>query len=200
MAEEPQASSAAALSSLTIDAFLRALASNAPTPGGGSVAGLAGALAAALGRMACGLTIGRRSFAAVESQVRELAERFDRARHMLCDLMDEDARAYAAVSAAWKLPKDAPGRADALEKAANLAAAVPLETMAVARSVLLDLRLLAEIGNPNLRSDVEAGMHLARAAVRCAARMVEVNLPLIGEDQRTILAGELQRLREIGAD
>lgn len=164
------------------------------------MAGLTGALAAALGRMACALTIGRPRFAAVEAQVRELAERFDRARHMLSELMNEDARAYAAVSAAWKLPKDAPGRAERLESAANLAASVPLETMAVARSVLFDLRSLAEIGNPNLRSDVEAGMHLARAAIRSAAGMVEVNLPMVSSEQRSILQSELQRLRETGPE
>ncbi|MFQ5805443.1 MAG: cyclodeaminase/cyclohydrolase family protein [Phycisphaerae bacterium] len=182
------------LVSLSINDFLDCLASDAPTPGGGAVAALTGALAAALGRMACALTVGKTKFAEVEPQVDQIASRLNRATLMLKRLMDEDAAAYAELSAAFKIDRsDAAGK-EKIVQAAGLAAAVPLETVAVSRQVLSDVRRLEPIGNPNLRSDVEAASHLARAAMQAAAANVRVNLPLLADEQAQRVGKELDRL------
>jgi glutamate formiminotransferase/formiminotetrahydrofolate cyclodeaminase len=182
------------LVSLSIEEFLDRLASDAPTPGGGAVAALTGALAASLGRMACGLTAGKKKFAEVEPQVNQLASRLARAALMLSRLIDEDAAAYAELSAAFKLAQSDPERKQRLTETARLATAVPLETVAVSRQVLGDLRRLEPIGNPNLRSDVEAGIHLAQAGMHAAAANVRVNLPLLPEKQAREVAQELDKL------
>jgi len=187
MAESP-------LVSRPIDEFLDQLASDAPTPGGGAVAALTGALAASLGRMVCGLTLGRKKFAEVEPQVAQIASHLTRAAGMLKQLIDEDAAAYAELSAVFKMDKSDPKRKTRLVETAGLAAAVPLETTAVTRQVLSDLRRLEPIGNPNLRSDVEAGIHLAQAAMQAAAANVRVNLPLLPEEQAREVAKELDQL------
>jgi formiminotetrahydrofolate cyclodeaminase len=178
----------------SIDGFLDRLASQEPTPGGGAVAALAGALAASLGRMACALTIGNAKFADVQPQVSQLASRLNRATLLLKQLIDEDAAAYAELSAAFKLDRAEPKRKQRVRQAAGLAAAVPLETVAVSRQVLGDLRRLEPIGNPNLRSDVEAAMHLARAAMDAAAANVRVNLPLLPDAQARQVGDELDQL------
>lgn len=182
------------LSELSVGEFLERLASAAPTPGGGSVAALAGALAAGLGQMAAALTLGRPRFADVAPQARELSARLARAGQMFRRLIDEDAAAYAELSTALQRDKADPGRAERVQQGAALAAQVPLETAALCRRVSEDLEKLLLVANPRLRSDIEAGMHLARAARHAAAANVKANLPLL--EPRT--AGELeQQLRQL---
>ena len=182
------------LADLSLEDFLVRLASAAPTPGGGSVAALTGALAASLGQMACALTVGKPKFADVEPQVRELATRLQRAAGMLRQLIDEDAAAYTELNAAFKIDKSEPTRKQQLAKAAVLAAEVPLETAAISREVLGDLERLAPIANPNLRSDVEAATHLARAAMHAAGANVRVNLTLIAPEAAERINAELEQL------
>jgi formiminotetrahydrofolate cyclodeaminase len=184
----------AELGALSIHDFLDRLASDAPTPGGGAVAALTGALAASLGKMVCVLTIGKPRFAEVERQVEQIASRLTRAGLMLTRLIEEDAAAYSELGAALKLGRSDPKRKEQLTQTAGLAAAVPLETVAVSRQVLGDLRRLEPIGNPNLRSDVEAGIHLARAAMAAAAANVRVNLPLLPDARARKVDEEIERL------
>ncbi len=179
---------------LPIAEFLERLSSDAPAPGGGAAAALVGGLAAALGKMVCALTAGRQRFAGVEPQIRQAAARLTRAGVLLRPLMDEDAAAYGQLHAALKMDKTDPRRKLRVVEAAALAAAVPLETVAVCRHVLEDLCRLAEIGNPNLRADVEAGAWMARAAMHAAAANVRANLPLLDEQQAETVAAELEHL------
>jgi formiminotetrahydrofolate cyclodeaminase len=182
------------LAGLPIQDFLERLASDAPTPGGGAVAALTGALAASLGQMVSALTVGKPQFAEVEPQVKRIASRLNRAALMLRQLIDEDAAAYAELSDAFKLKRSDPDRRERITQAAGVAAAVPLETAAASRQVLGDLRRLGPIGNPNLRSDVEAAVHLARAAMQAAAANVRVNLPLLADKRARDIEVELERL------
>ncbi|MFH1746401.1 MAG: cyclodeaminase/cyclohydrolase family protein [Planctomycetota bacterium] len=178
----------------SIGEFLEHLASEAPTPGGGSVAALTGALAAGLGQMACTLTLGRKKFADVEEPVRQLATRLAKTGGMLRRLMDEDAAAYSTLHTAFKLDKSDATRARQIEQAASVAAQVPLETATVSRSVLRDLAALREIGNPNLSADMEAATHLAQAARLAAAANVRANLPLLPAESAILIEKQLQEL------
>lgn len=182
------------LTRLTIGEFLDQLAATAPTPGGGAAAALAGALAAGLMRMVAGYTLGRAKFADVAAQIEPLAARAARAGDALRELIDEDAAAYAVLADALKLPKDAPSRAERVEKAALLAGCVPLETATLSARVLEDAAALGAICNPMLRSDAHAAQHLARAAVRSAAANVEANLPLMSESDRARVEPALRQL------
>ena len=182
------------LTQLPITEFLDQLASPAPTPGGGSVAALTGALAAALGRMVAALTLGKPKFAAVEAEVRSLAERLSRADRLLRRLIDEDAAAYDELNAAFRINKTDPQRASRIAETAGLAASVPLETAALSGRVLADLEHLRRVGNPLLRPDVEAAVHLAHAAMHAAAANVRANLPLLPPDQARQIEKELAAL------
>lgn len=169
---------------LTLRSFLIRLASEAPAPGGGSAAAVAGALSAALGRMVCSLTLGKPKFAAVEAEIRALAARFDRARAAFERLADEDADAYTALSGAFKIPRDNPARPQAIRDTAMIAASVPLETATLARRLLPDFVRLREMGNPNLAADIDAGSALAAASASAASANVRANLPLLGDQVR----------------
>jgi glutamate formiminotransferase/formiminotetrahydrofolate cyclodeaminase len=175
--------------------YLDALASAAPTPGGGSAAALAGALAAALAEMVANLTVGREQYAAVEERLQRVLTDLTHARRQLTAAMLEDAAAFAAYLAARRLPRTTPeerqARAAAIQAATLAAAQAPL---AVARQCLALLPLcreVAEHGNPNVASDAGVAAILAEAAARSAGLNVRVNLPgLADAEQRRALAEE----------
>lgn len=180
------------LTDLSLADFLARLASTQPTPGGGSVAALTGALAASLGRMVAGFTLGRPKFAAVEPQVRGLAERLTRAAELFARLIDEDAAAYELLSGALKMDKSDPARAERVRQAAGVAARVPLETAALGAAAWADLEQLHAVGNPRLHSDAQAAMHLARAAVLAAAANVRANLSFLHAEDRAEVGRQLE--------
>jgi formiminotetrahydrofolate cyclodeaminase len=182
------------LTSLAVTEFLKRLASAAPTPGGGAAAALCGALAAGLGQMVCELTAGKPKFAAVEDEVLELRTRFQRSRQLLERLVDEDAAAYGALSAAFRLPKADQTRTAQITSAADTAACVPLETATVAALVFQGANRLGEIGNPQLAADIEAARALAAAAAKAGAANVSANLPLVSPGRRTTLSDSLRRV------
>ena len=165
----------------TLDGWLEELAGGAPVPGGGSAAALAGALAGALVAMVARLTTGRKAYAAAQGRVAEILAEADALRAQLRRLVDDDAAAYARVSAAYKLPKDAPGRRRAVDEALVGAARTPL---AMARGAARLAALAGEIGaigNKNASSDAKVAAALAAAALTGAIENVRVNVASLSE-------------------
>lgn len=166
--------------------FLDALSSGTPTPGGGSVAALAGAMAAGLITMVCDLTIGKKQYAEFEAEARSLRERAEALRSELQQLAQDDVSAFNSLSAAYKLPRvtdaDAAARRAAIQKVMRHATEVPLQTARAASSLLPLCAPLARHGNRNAASDVGVAALLVRAAVPSALINVEINLAGL-EDQ-----------------
>src|SRR5512137_339669 len=90
----------------TMQAFLDELASSSPAPGGGSVAALAGALGAALTTMVCNLTIGKKKYAEVETEMKKVKAEAEALRMKFTELIDQDTLAFNKVMEAYALPKD----------------------------------------------------------------------------------------------
>lgn len=183
---------AASLTDLSVAHFLDRTAAEKPIPGGGSVAALAGALAAALGRMVCAFTVGRPRFAGVEARVRTIAEQLEQCERLLRTLIDDDAAAYSRLSAAFKIERTDANRVARIAEAASLAAIAPLSTAATCRRVNELLGELGAIGNPQLAADVEVSTGLARAGLAGAAANVRVNLKLIEPERAEQIAAELR--------
>ena len=166
--------------------FLDALASGAPTPGGGGAAAVAGAMAAALISMVCNLTLGRQRYAAVADEMQALLERAETVRNELQQLADDDVVAFTHLSAAYKLPRvtdaDIATRRDAIQAALHRATDVPLRTARAAAAVMPLCAPVAERGNQAAVSDVGVAALLAQAAVRSAVLNVDINLRTL-EDQ-----------------
>src|SRR5437016_1975800 len=165
----------------TLDGWLDQLAGGAPVPGGGSAAALAGALAAALVAMVARLTIGRKTYAGVQQRVAEILAEADALRAQLRRLVDDDAAAYAKVSAAYRLSKDDPRRAQAADEALVGAAQTPLAMARGAARLLALAQEIGTIGNRNARSDARVGEALARAALSGAVENVRVNVGSLSE-------------------
>jgi glutamate formiminotransferase/formiminotetrahydrofolate cyclodeaminase len=163
--------------------FVEEVAADTPTPGGGSVSALAGALAAALAEMVSRLTLKKKSLAQHHAEVESALGRLAGLRGKLMENIDRDAESYEAVMAAYKLPKasdaDKAARARAIELASKDAATVPLETATLAAEILRILETLAGKTLPAAASDLVVARHLAQAAREGALENVRVNLPSI---------------------
>jgi glutamate formiminotransferase/formiminotetrahydrofolate cyclodeaminase len=185
----------------SLDGFVGAVASSAPTPGGGSVAAHAGALGAALAQMVAGLTIGRKKYAAVDAEMRELALRASALRATLGGLVERDAQSYTAVSEAYKMPKEpasaATARSAAITQALLRASDVPLETARACADVAELAALVGAKGNTNAVSDAGVAALLAEAACKGAAYNVRINVASL-EDRSlgTSLVDEARALVE----
>ena len=183
----------------SVSAFVGSVASPSPTPGGGSVAAHAGALAAALAQMVAGLTVGKKKYVAVEGEMKEAAVRAAALVTRLTRLVQDDARSYEAVSAAYKMAKetesDAATRATAIARALVGAAVVPLETARACVEVAELAASVAERGNTNAVSDAGVAALLAEAACKGAAYNVRINVAsLEDKSQGAPLAEEARTL------
>ena len=194
------------LTRLPVSEYVSQLASNQPAPGGGSAAGLVGALGAALGEMVGNFTVGRKKYARVEEEVGDALARLASLRGELLRLTDADAEAYTQVGAAYSMPKETAdeksARAEAVEQALKAAAEVPRQIALRAAEVLDVLPVLLEKGNTNLVSDVGVGARLAFAAVECGWLNVEINLASMQDEQhverlRTEMQDTVERARNM---
>jgi formiminotetrahydrofolate cyclodeaminase len=175
--------------------FLPALASGEPTPGGGSAAALAGALAAALAAMVARLTAGRKRYAHVDAQMRQVVQQADLLQERLLRLVAEDALAYQQVRKAYQLPKDSDTenvvRQAAIQQALKGATESPLETMSSCLEVLHLLQTVVEFGNENAITDAAVGALLGHAALRGAVLNVHANIGDI-QDPDYVAAAQAQ--------
>jgi formiminotetrahydrofolate cyclodeaminase len=164
-------------------AYVKAVASAAPTPGGGSVAAVVGALAAALGEMVVNLTVGRPAAAGAEEVLDQALERLGETRRSLLDLAVEDERAYGGYLVAASLPRFTPAekaaRTEAMQAALGSSADVPERVAGACLRLMPVLETIAQIGNKPVLSDAVVAAILAEAAVRAAIVNVRVNAHLI---------------------
>jgi glutamate formiminotransferase/formiminotetrahydrofolate cyclodeaminase len=171
------------LISLTTRGFVDEVSTESPAPGGGSVAALAGSLAAALAAMVANLTVGKKGYEKVFSEMSDLAERAQAVKDRLLRAVDDDTDAFNDLMEATRLPKTTDeqkrARQEAMELGYKKAAAVPLETASVCLEALkLSLEVAAK-GNANSSSDAGVAALMARAGVEGAALNVLINLPSI---------------------
>ncbi len=166
--------------------FLELVAGKSATPGGGSVSALAGALAGALGSMVCSLTIGKKKYAAVSDELKEVMANTETLRSQLTFLIEKDSQAFDEVMTAMKMPKfsdfEKKQRNAKLQDTTILATSVPLEVMEKALAVLALLPAIAAKGNINSISDVGVANLMGISAVKGAYMNVKINLPGIEDE------------------
>ena len=174
------------LTKLSCQEFLEKLASNAPTPGGGGGAAMAGALAVALTSMVGNLTVGKEKFAAHEEEVQNILAKAEALRLKMLSLVNADAEVFNCFMACYRMPKateeEKLARNQAIQNAAKEAAGVPFE---IAQSCLEVMKLaerIAIIGNPGAITDAAVSAIMARASLRSAVYNVVVNLKLIKDE------------------
>lgn len=187
---------------VTLREFQNALASSAPTPGGGSAAGVALGQAAALAVMVSDLTLGKESF----SEGWIISEKVKSTAMPILDqalvLATQDSNAFDEVVDAFKLPRETDQekseRREAIRSATLGAAEVPYRTAVSALTLLRLLPELAEKGNPNAASDVGVASLLASAALKGGIFNVEINLQSLPDEYGVEMRETLPNLVEDG--
>jgi glutamate formiminotransferase/formiminotetrahydrofolate cyclodeaminase len=171
--------------SVPLATFFDQVSAPTPTPGGGTVAAVAGAMATALAAMVAHLTLGRKKYEDRAGEMRTLLASAERLRGGLLSLGRRDSEAFDAVLKARRMPQGTPAeteaRAAALHAAELAATRVPLETAAACLEVLGLAALAAERGNSNAATDAGVSGLLAQAAAEGALLNVEINLKSLGE-------------------
>ena len=166
-----------------VEPFLDALASQAATPGGGSAAAIIGAMGAALVSMVCNLTIGKKKYAEVEGEMKDVLAKSEALRLKLTGMIEDDVTAFDAVMAAYGMAKesdaDKAAREKAIQAALKQATEVPLRCCHAAREVIDLAAIASDKGNLNVISDAGVGVLAAYAALRSAALNVFTNARMI---------------------
>ena len=173
----------------TLHAYIAAVSSGAPAPGGGSVAGLVGALAAGLGSMVANMTIARKKDSAtVPTELTEAVRLLGQATRRLVDLSAQDESAYGQYIVATRLPKgtesEKSSRHAAQQDALLVAADVPLAVAELCRTTLLTLTPVARLGTRHALADCSVGAWLAAAAAHAALINVRTNADMMEDEHR----------------
>lgn len=165
--------------SMTIQEFLDVLSSKEPVPGGGGASALAGALGNALGQMVANLTIGKKKYALVENEIKELAERMKGIQGQFSALADQDAKVFAPLAKCYSLPsgteEEKAYKAEVMEARLLDASLVPMEIMEKASEMLEIMDILADKGSRMAVSDVGVGVQFIRTALLGAVMNVYIN-------------------------
>lgn len=174
------------LTAKSVNEFLDEVASNSPAPGGGSVAALAGSLGAALTSMVCRLTIGKKKYADVQTEIEGVLRKSEELRANLTSIVEEDTKAFNGVMAAFGMAKETDEqkslRNKAIQQATKSATLVPLELLGLCEEGIGLARTVVEKGNKNSLSDAGVALLLLQAAAGGAALNVRINLSGL-EDQ-----------------
>ena len=162
--------------------FTEALASDAPTPGGGGAAAVMGALGAALGAMAARLSAGRKSCAENADELTRTVERCEALRLRFLNEIEADAAAFLPLAAAYKIPKETPGRQETLRRASLDACSAAMEMLRLCAATAALLARLKDCASPLLLSDVGCSAAACRAALLSASYNVFVNTKPYADD------------------
>ena len=157
--------SAPGLAQTSISDYLATLAAKASTPGGGTVAAISAAQAAALLQMVARFTD------EVQRGDKQIIDRADAAVTQFLLLAEADMRAFQSVMQAYQSQDD-----NRLQTALSRAAEPPMQVIAGCRTLLEDLQLIARIGNKNLSTDTAIAADLLASAMRASELNVLINL------------------------
>jgi glutamate formiminotransferase/formiminotetrahydrofolate cyclodeaminase len=175
------------LISMSCEEFIETLASDAPAPGGGSVAALCGAMAASLGAMVSNLTHGKIEYKEQWNEMEEVGVQGQKLKAWYLDAVDRDTDAFNAVMDAMRLPKATEEQQKARDKAMLEAnkhcTMVPLEVLENTVKIIPILEAVAEKGNPNCASDAGVGAHCMVTCAEGAALNVRINLAGIDDEE-----------------
>ena len=187
--------------SSTLAAFLDDLASERPTPGGGGAAAVCGAIGAALVSMVANLTIGKKNYQAVSSDLKAVNAKAEALRAELTEAIQEDIAAFNGVMGAYGLPRaneeEKARRSAAIQAALKEATLAPLRAVKACFEVIRLSADAAEKGNLNAISDAGVAALAANAGLRSAALNVFINAKAIKD--REFAEKQLSEVNELVA-
>ena len=159
--------------------FIEALASKEAVPGGGGAAALCGAIGTALGNMVGSLTVGKKKYAGVEEEIKELKKKCDALQADFLELIDKDAQMFLPLSKAYGLPENTPQEAaykeEVIEKCSKDACVVPLAVMEKCCEAIDIIAEFAAKGSALALSDAGCGAVICKSALYAASLNIFIN-------------------------
>jgi glutamate formiminotransferase/formiminotetrahydrofolate cyclodeaminase len=182
----------------SLQEYFKELSSSSPTPGGGNVAALCGALSSSLGTMVCNLTIGKKKYADIEEEMISLKDSLIKYQNEFLSLAQKDNEAFELVMNAFKLPKESESEIDErnnkIEQATIGAAEVPSEVMQKCYELIPILKTISDKGNRNSLSDAGVAIALIRTSALGAYLNVLINC---GSLKNQTIAEEIRKRANI---
>lgn len=174
------------LKDLHLQAFLDKTESSDPVPGGGSIAALSSAIAAALSAMVANLTVGKKNYEEVSDEMKAIGEKMSFLKGEFVELIDKDANSFDDVMKAYKLPKETDEekaeRSAKIQEGMKYAASVPLEVAEKTSGLFDSIEVLVKKGNQNAQTDALVAAMMARTAILSALYNVKINLGSIKDE------------------
>jgi len=171
---------------MPLKAFVDVTSTDAPAPGGGSVAALNGALSGALAAMVANLTIGKKGYKDAAAEMKRVAVTGQKLKEDMLAAIDADTQAFDGVLAAMRLPRgtedEAAARAHAIEDATKRAIDVPLGVLRRCRDALDPVDAVSRRGNANSKSDAGVAALCAWSGAGGALMNVLINLPGVSDE------------------
>lgn len=159
----------------TVEEFTEVLASKESVPGGGGASALIGAVGIALGNMVGEFTVGKKKYADVEEEIRELMGKAQQIRSDFLKMIDADAEVFAPLARAYSIPKDDPDRDEIMENALKAGCSVPMDIVRKCGEALDVIAEFAEKGSQIVISDAGCGAIACKSAMQAAALNVYIN-------------------------
>ena len=167
--------------------FNKVLASKAPVPGGGGAAAMGGAIGMALSNMVGNLTIGKKKYADVEDEVKDLVAKGEKVIAALEALVDKDAEVFEPLSKAYGMPKETDEekklKAETMEACGKTACSVPMDIMRQAYEGIKIHQRMGQIGTMIAISDVACGVVFLKAALISGSLNVIININSIKDEE-----------------
>ncbi len=181
--------------------FIDKAASKSPTPGGGNVSSVVGALGAAMVCMVANLTLGKKGYEEHQDKVKEIIPKLEGIIAKLKELTAKDMEVFEEVVKAWRMPRETEEekkkREEAIEEVTKKATMVPLEMCRACLEGLEIAKDLATYGNKSAISDVGVGAYLLLGALKGAMFSVDINLGAL-KDQEFKKKVEEERAKILG--
>lgn len=159
--------------------FVEVLATKEPVPGGGGASALVGAVGTALGNMVGSLTVGKKKYADVEAEIKELQAKCDVLQKELLEMIERDAEVFEPLSKAYGMPKNTEEekakKAEVMAKVLKEACSVPMEIMEKCCEAIDLIEVFAEKGSVIAISDAGVGAAFLRSALQGASLNVYIN-------------------------
>jgi glutamate formiminotransferase/formiminotetrahydrofolate cyclodeaminase len=191
-----------ALVNLTLNDFCDLLSTDAPAPGGGSVAALCTAMSGALTAMVANLTVDKKGYEQVQQTVLELAEQAQPIKEKALQCIDKDTDAFYRMMDAMRLPKKTEEeialRNARIEETTQQAILAPLETLELSLAAVELAQQIAKVGNVNALSDAGVGALTALAGAKAAYYNILINIK--GVTTQTFIDDILQKAAALIAE
>jgi glutamate formiminotransferase/formiminotetrahydrofolate cyclodeaminase len=173
------------LVSMKLDAFCDLLSTDAPAPGGGSVAALCAAMSGSLSAMVANLTLGKKGYETVQEEALAIAPIGQEIKLKALECIDRDTDAFYAMMDAMRLPKKTEAeishRNTQMELSTQAAILAPLATLQLSHEALLLAARIAKVGNSNALSDAGVAALTALCAAKAANYNILINIAGIND-------------------